>query len=94
MARYVLLLVAVMMVFASPFLVHADAHDPQRIVVAEVMEKMNSGVDILFLDTRNSRDWTEAKEMIPAAIRIDSNETLTRVANETPKDKLIVTYCT
>jgi rhodanese-related sulfurtransferase len=49
---------------------------------------------VLFLDTRNSRDWAEAKVMIPAAIRIDSSETLTRVARETPKDKLIVTYCT
>lgn len=94
MVRYGFLLVVVTAILASPLPSLADAHDPQRIMVAEVMEKLNSGVDVLFLDTRNSRDWENAKLMIPAAIRIDSNETLTRVAKETPKDKLIVTYCT
>lgn len=72
----------------------ADSHDPKRIMPAEVMVKMEAGEAILFLDTRNSHDWAEAEVMIPGAIRIGSREELTRVIEETPKEMLIVTYCT
>lgn len=79
---------------AFPALVFADAHDPVRMTPVEVMEKMNGGEEILFLDTRNTRDWANAKRMIPGAIRIGSSEILTRVAKETPRERLIITYCT
>jgi hypothetical protein len=92
MMRLIILIIAFCGFF--PALALGDSHDPKRIMPAEVMMKMNAGEAVLFLDTRNTRDWNNAKEMIPDAIRISSNEVLTRVAKETPKETLIVTYCT
>lgn len=92
MMRWVLLLI--LFSFMYPAFALGDAHDPKRIMPAQVLEKMQGGEDILFLDTRNSRDWTNAKRMIPDAVRVSDSQVLARIARETPKDKLIVTYCT
>ena len=90
--RLVLAVVATAFLFA-PIVALADSHDPKRILPSEVMERLNAGEDILFLDTRTSYDWSSAGTKIQNAIRVD-NEILARIAKETPKDKLIVTYCT
>lgn len=94
MLRYATLTLVVLICALAPAIALADSHDPQRIMVEDVMSKMTAGEDVLFLDTRNSKDWENAKRMIPDAIRVGNSEILTRIAKETPKDRLIVTYCT
>ncbi|HKJ04979.1 MAG TPA: hypothetical protein VJ974_05225 [Geopsychrobacteraceae bacterium] len=90
--RLVLVFAAAVFLF-MPITALADSHDPKRILASEVMERLNMGEDILFLDTRTSYDWSSARTKIKDAIRVN-NEVLARIAKETPKDKLIVTYCT
>lgn len=94
MLRWVTLIFIVLICGMAPAGAFANDHDPKRIMVDELMKKMDAGEDILFLDTRNSSDWAKAKVMIPNAIRVGTNQILTDIAKETPKGKLIVTYCT
>jgi len=54
---------------------------------------MNAGEPIVFIDTRNSRDWNASDVKIPGALRIHYSELLKHI-NELPRDRLIVTYCT
>ena len=91
--RLALVMIVVCFVFV-PITALADSHDPKRILASEVMERLNAGEDILFLDTRTSYDWSSSDIKIPNSIRVKNSEVLTRIAKETPKDKLIVTYCT
>jgi rhodanese-related sulfurtransferase len=66
---------------------------PDRITIEEVKRKMNAGEAIVFIDTRNSRDWNASDVKIPGALRIHYSELLKHI-NELPRDRLIVTYCT
>jgi rhodanese-related sulfurtransferase len=66
---------------------------PDRITIEEVKRKMNAGEAIVFIDTRNSRDWNASDVKIPGALRIHYSELLKHL-NELPRDRLIVTYCT
>jgi len=94
MQRLMTLIMLLLICGMAPVGAFANDHDPKRIMIDELMKKMEAGEDVLFLDTRNSSDWSNAKVMIPNAIRVGSNQLLTEIANETPKGKLIVTYCT
>ena len=64
-----------------------------RITVDEVKKKMDKGEPILFIDTRNSHDWSESDVKLPGALRIHFSE-LEEHLDELPRDRLIVTYCT
>lgn len=88
-----LVLIALFCVFA-PAIVLADAHDPKRIMPAEVIEKLAAGEKIVFLDTRTTADWASGTAMIPNAIHVKNNEVLNKALREIPKERLIVTYCT
>lgn len=66
---------------------------PDRITIDEVKRRMDAGEAIIFIDTRNSRDWNASDVKIPGALRIHYSELLTHL-NELPRDRLIVTYCT
>ena len=94
MLRWVTLILLVLICGMAPVGAFANDHDPKRIMIDDLMKKMDAGEDILFLDTRNSSDWTNAKVMIPNAIRVGTNQILSDIANDTPKGTLIVTYCT
>ena len=94
MRRSLALVLLLMLWTLAPTIVLADSHDPQRIMPAEVMERLNAGEEIIFLDTRTPADWAAASSMIPNAIRARDNAALNKVVRETPKDQLIVTYCT
>lgn len=72
----------------------ATDHDPQRIMLAEVMKRLNSGEQIVFLDTRVDIAKASVKSKIPNAILIKNRDVLKQVVRETPKEQLIVTYCT
>jgi hypothetical protein len=94
MLRSVTLVSVIVFCLLAPVTVLAGGHDPKRIMADEVMEKLNAGEDILFLDTRTAADWAAATSMIPDAIRVRDNATLEKIVRETPKERLIVAYCT
>jgi len=65
----------------------------ERISVAEINKRRESGEPVLFIDTRSPHDWGESDVKIPGAIRIHYSE-LTPRLDELPRDRLIVPYCT
>lgn len=64
-----------------------------RVTVDEVMERMNRGEEMQFLDTRNPKAWSEADTKLPGAIRIPADEVEQHLAELKP-DRTIITYCT
>jgi rhodanese-related sulfurtransferase len=67
--------------------------EPERITAKEVKKRMDRGESILFIDTRNSHDWSESDVKLPGALRIHFRE-LEQHLDELPRDRLIITYCT
>ena len=67
--------------------------EPDRIAVDEVKRRMDKGESILFIDTRNSHDWSTSDVKLPGAVRIHYKE-LEQHLEELPRDRTIVTYCT
>lgn len=65
----------------------------KRITVKEVKEKMDKDEPVLFIDTRNPRDWSESDVKLPEALRIHFSE-LEKHLDKLPRDRSIVTYCT
>lgn len=94
MLRGVSLVLVAVFCLLLPAIALGDSHDPKRIMAEEVMEKLNAGENILFLDTRTSHDWNTGSSMILNAIRVKDNEHLKQIVRETPKERFIVTYCT
>ena len=66
---------------------------PERITIDEIKRKLDTGEPIVFIDTRNSRDWNASNVKIPGALRIHYSDLLEHL-NELPRNGLIVTYCT
>jgi rhodanese-related sulfurtransferase len=67
--------------------------DNLRITVDEVRERMESGEDFGFIDTRNPQAWSQSDVKLPEAIRLpldNLDENLSKI----PKDKPVVAYCT
>ena len=64
-----------------------------RITPEEVQARLDRGEDILFLDTRSPKAWTESGVIIPGAIRMLASEVGNHTA-ELPKHRSIVAYCT
>jgi hypothetical protein len=93
MLRFLFLSSVVLICFIAPSIAIGDSHNPKRIMPAEVIQKLNAGENILFLDTRTSRDWTASKVKIAGAFRVGSNEDLNRILRKAPMGRLIVTYC-
>ncbi len=64
-----------------------------RITIDEVKQRIDKGASLLFIDTRNSRDWAESDVKLPGAVRLHFNE-LEQHLEELPRHRTIVTYCT
>lgn len=73
---------------------HSAQAEPERITVAQVLEKLAQGEKIVFVDTRNDAAWGAAESKIPNAIRVGNDEQLARFIQDYPKDSFIVAYCT
>ncbi len=67
--------------------------EPKRITAQEVDGKLRGGEPVLFIDTRNNRDWGASDVKLPGALRIHHSE-LEQHLDKLPRDRLIVTYCT
>lgn len=68
--------------------------EPERIVIAQVLEKLERGDKIVFIDSRNDVDWGLADTTIPDAIRVGNNDQLADLVKTLPKDSFVVPYCT
>ena len=94
MLRRVALFLITLVFMVSPAVVFGDTHDPQRIMPAEVMAKLDAGETIVFLDTRTTTEWAAGTKMIANALRVKNNQVLNQIVRTLPSERLIVTYCT
>ena len=93
--RLVLLLVLLVFwgsLIAGPVMSHD--HDPPRILIADVKKLLDEGEKIVFLDSRTDVARGESSSTIPNAILINNNTVLKQFVEKTPKESLIVTFCT
>jgi len=67
--------------------------DVPRITVQELKAKIDKGEDIVILDVRAGREYSESKIRIKGATRIPIVQLEVR-SNELPRDKEVITYCT
>ncbi|MGH9936061.1 MAG: rhodanese-like domain-containing protein [Blastocatellia bacterium] len=69
----------------------------RRVRADEIMQRMDRGEPVVFVDSRNPRAWSQSNERLPGAIRIPAGEAgrhLDEIPEEGRKDRWIVTYCT
>jgi rhodanese-related sulfurtransferase len=64
-----------------------------RVTADEIVERLDRGEPIVFIDARNPQAWGEAEEKIAGAIRIPADE-LDEHLDEIPKGRSVVAYCT
>ena len=70
-----------------------SVNQPTRVTVDEVMERMNRGEELQFIDTRNPKAWGEADTKLPDAIRVPADEVEQHLA-ELKGNRTSITYCT
>ena len=68
--------------------------DVQRITIAELQALQANHEPVILIDTRTPGQWQRAKDKIPGAIRVDSQNALQKLKAEVPSSTEIVTYCT
>ena len=81
-------------ILLSSVLIATAADQPPRIMIDEVKAKMDSGQNIIFLDTRTGSEWASSTQIIPGAIRVRGGADFSAILAKVPKDAFIVTYCT
>ena len=67
--------------------------DNPRIGIDSLRKRMETGEDIVFIDSRNPEAWAQSDVMVPKAIRVPVDD-LEKHLHEIPKGKTIVAYCT
>ena len=80
--------------FLPSVLIAQAADSPPRIEIEEVKSRMESGQEIVFIDTRNGSAWSSSNEIIPGAIQVRGAQEFAAVMKTLPKETFIVTYCT
>jgi rhodanese-related sulfurtransferase len=66
---------------------------PMEIRVVDVKKMMDSGKEILLLDVRSSKEWSESIVKLPGSIRIHITE-INSYMGKIPKNVPVITYCT
>jgi len=64
-----------------------------RITAAELKRMLDAGEDLFIVDLRHALDFEVAPEIIPGALRLNT-EDLDRRSAEIPRDRSLVLYCT
>lgn len=67
--------------------------EPERISADEVKRRLDSGEQIVFVDSRADAAWRDAARQIPGSIRMPPDDVETHL-DELPRRGLIVPYCT
>ena len=70
-----------------------NAPEPLRVTAEEIIERMNRGEEVYFVDTRNPQAWADADTRLPGAVRVPADAVDQHLA-DMPRDRMIVTYCT
>ena len=70
-----------------------NAPEPLRVTAKELIERMNRGEDVYFVDARNPQAWAEADTKLPGAVRVPADAVEQHLA-DMPRDRMIVAYCT
>lgn len=70
------------------------ADTPPRIMPDEVKARLDSGQQVIFIDTRNGNAWSSSDKIIPGAVRVRGAEDFASVLKTLQKGDFIVTYCT
>lgn len=65
----------------------------QRIEPREVIDRLQGGEHVYFVDSRNETAYGEAETKLPEAVRVPAGEVEKHLA-DMPRDRTIVTYCT
>lgn len=68
--------------------------EPERMGIAQLLERLERGGQIVFIDSRNEVDWGLADTKIPGAVRVGNNDQLASLIKTLPKDSYVVPYCT
>jgi len=64
-----------------------------RVTADEVLERLERGERIAFVDARRDEEWRSSGETLPGALRLspeEQNATLPLI----PPDRAVITYCT
>jgi rhodanese-related sulfurtransferase len=64
-----------------------------RVTVDEIKQRLENGEPFTFIDTRNPKAWSEAKEKLPGAIRVPA-EDVTSHLSKIPRGRVVIVYCT
>jgi rhodanese-related sulfurtransferase len=64
-----------------------------RVTPDEVKQRMDRGEKFTFVDSRNPKAWEESDVKLPGAIRLTPDDAEKR-ADDLPRDRTIITYCT
>ena len=67
--------------------------DNLRMGIDPLRKRLESGEDIVFIDSRNPQAWAQSDVMLPKAIRVPVDD-LEKHLYEIPKGRTIVVYCT
>jgi rhodanese-related sulfurtransferase len=67
--------------------------EPRRIAPDEVKHRVDRGERLVLLDMRADESWRKSDLQIPGSRRVPPDD-IGAYLGETPKDALIVTYCT
>ena len=70
-----------------------NAREPLRISASDVIERMNRGEEVYFVDARNPQAWANADTRLPGAVRVPVDAIEQHLA-DIPRNRMIVTYCT
>jgi rhodanese-related sulfurtransferase len=79
------------LIITTAYAVSAWAADVPRITKEELKAELENP-DVVILDVRRGKDWTDSDQKIKGAIREDGKEYESWAENY-PKDKKIVLYC-
>ena len=87
------LFVAALLILLMPaeYTLFAQSGDVPR-MTKEALSAILGNSDVIIIDVRFSRDWTDSDSKIKGAVREDP-EAIQSWANKYPKDKTLVLYC-
>jgi len=65
-----------------------------RITPQKVIERLDRGERVVFVDARSARAYEQATHQIPASMRIPPDADVRLYTADLPRDAVIVAYCT
>ena len=84
-----------LILFCSPLMATEPMQlkDVERITLEQLLE-LQKQETVLIIDTRAPSQWNQAKEKLPGAIRLATEQDISDLKSRVAADTAIVTYCT